>query len=290
MAADHDEFKNGLLAIDANAVVQRVLMAIIGSDPGGSLAAEERISRTLATACRQVDQLLEDFTPAAAFAAFDRPGARTWRHDLFPEYKSTRSPPPPERLPAMRLFWKAMVERNILTVIADTAEADDLIDHGVRQWSADGGASVIATKDKDLMALAGPRTAIWDLGDKALRGEAWLHGKLGIRPDQVRSYLAMVGDSSDNIPGVAGIGPKMAAELLGAYASWPEILSAAPTMEGRKGALICKSAESGDLSYALAGLYVPEAQAFSISEARFKQAGVWAETVAAKASLRPRPA
>src|SRR5690606_1617386 len=137
-------------------------------------------------------------------------------------------------------------------------EADDLIGTLTHRWLAENPKHevVIVTGDKDLMQLVTPRVRAWDTMKKVVYGPAEVEAKFGVRPDQVRDYLALVGDSSDNIPGVPSIGPKGAVDLLKEFGTLEGVLAAAKAgkIKGKKGETIAANEEDALLSQKLASL------------------------------------
>src|SRR6185312_2383068 len=118
-------------------------------------------------------------------------------------------------------------------------EADDLIATLTRRWTAlsEKNKVVVVSSDKDLMQLVNDRVSIWDTMKNVIYGPPEVEEKFGVRPDQIRDYLALVGDSSDNIPGVPSIGPKSAVDLLKAHQTLEAVLQAAAAgkISGKKG-------------------------------------------------------
>jgi DNA polymerase-1 len=166
----------------------------------------------------------------------------TFRHDLAPKrggegYKATREPPDPTLLE--RLRWaREMLEDvyGIPVYAAKGYEADDLIAALTKQAKAAGMKVVLLALDKDLMQLVDDQCVMWD-GKRNVVGPAEVEKKFGVRTDQLRDYLAIVGDVSDNVPGVKGMGPKAAVELLSEFGSLANALQCASGEYGYAGSL-----------------------------------------------------
>lgn len=165
---------------------------------------------------------------------FDRPEP-TFRDEIFADYKATREPTPNdliEQLPKIKDLAQAL---GCKLVEMAGYEADDLIATLTRQALAHDFDVVIASGDKDMMQLVNERVSIYN-PRKAGAEIEWLDPagvkeKCGVTPMQVRDLLALMGDSSDNVPGVPGIGPKTAVELLSQYGDLESTLQAAPTIK-----------------------------------------------------------
>ncbi len=145
--------------------------------------------------------------------AMDAPGP-TFRHERFPEYKGTREAMPEELVAQLPWIDRILRAFRIPILTEQGIEADDWIASASVAADRAGLEVRILSKDKDLEQVLSDRVQILDERDGDLRDPAWLLGKKGIRPDQVVQYQALVGDSSDNIPGVMGIGAKGAAKIL----------------------------------------------------------------------------
>ncbi len=164
-------------------------------------------------------KLVDDRKPVYLGVAMDSAG-RTFRDDIDPRYKAHR-PPPPEDLKVQMVRCKEFVEAYKIPIFAkEGLEADDLIAVAVSRARAAGLRVVIASSDKDLMQLVEEdRVMLWDAMRDKVYGPAEVQEKLGVPPSQVRDFLALVGDTSDNIPGVPGVGLKTAAELMAQFGS-----------------------------------------------------------------------
>src|SRR6185369_13358945 len=164
-----------------------------------------------------LSKLVDDRKPAYLGIAMDSPG-RTFRDDLDAIYKAHR-PPPPEDLVVQMKRCKEIVEAYRIPIFAaDNLEADDLLAVAVQRAKARGLRVVIASSDKDLMQLVDDeQVMLWDAMRDKVYGVPEVTAKFGVPPGQVRDLLALVGDASDNVPGVPGVGMKTAAELLAQF-------------------------------------------------------------------------
>ncbi len=144
---------------------------------------------------------------------------KTFRNDIFPEYKANRSEPPEDLIPQFELIKKVPLVFNIPSIQSEGFEADDLI--ASYSWEANklGQKVTIMSSDKDLMQLIKPGISMIDPIKKKQITEQIVLEKFGVKPEKVIEVQALAGDSSDNIPGVPGIGPKIASQLINEYQS-----------------------------------------------------------------------
>ncbi len=144
-------------------------------------------------------------------------GQKNFRHDLDTRYKANRPPAPDDLIPQFPLIREATQAFNISAVDAVGFEADDIIATYAKQASTKGMKVTIVSSDKDLMQLIDEQVEMYDpVKDKRI-GAKEVEEKFGVPPAKVQEVLALMGDSSDNVPGVPGIGPKTAAELIQTY-------------------------------------------------------------------------
>ncbi len=154
-------------------------------------------------------------------------GRETFRNKIYPEYKAHRPPAPEELVPQFPLIRDAVKAFNVASIELDGFEADDLIATYARDVVNAGGDVTIVSSDKDLMQLIRPGVVMLD-GMKAKKiGPDEVREKFGVAPDKVIDVQALAGDSTDNVPGVPGIGVKTAAELIGEYGDLDTLLARA---------------------------------------------------------------
>lgn len=165
--------------------------------------------------------------------AFDLKGP-TFRHQLYKEYKATR-PPMPEDLACQLPYVRQVVEAyRIAGLEREGYEADDLIASAARRLREQGHEVVLVSGDKDLLQLVGDGITFWDpMNDKVLDQAAVL-AKYGVAAAHLLDYFALVGDSSDNVPGVPGVGPKTAAKLIAAFGSLENLYARLAEVEQKK--------------------------------------------------------
>ncbi|WP_437991608.1 DNA polymerase I [Sorangium sp. So ce145] len=164
-------------------------------------------------------KLVDERKPAYLGVAMDSPG-KTFRDELDPRYKAHRPPPPPDLGVQMSRCREIVEAYRIPIFIQEGLEADDLVAVAVARAKERGLRVVIASSDKDLMQLVdGEQVMLWDAMRDKVYGHPEVVAKFGVPPEQVRDLLALVGDTSDNVPGVPGVGLKTAAELLAQFGS-----------------------------------------------------------------------
>lgn len=163
-----------------------------------------------------LQKLLADHQPKMAACCFDA-GSKTFRNDLFPDYKANRGAPPEELVPQFDLCRELVEHMGFPVAINPGYEADDLIASLTVQLREAGHEVVIVTGDKDLAQLLEPGVRIYNLAKDQWWDAAGVPERMGVRADQIVDYLALTGDAVDNIPGVRGVGPKAATALLAEF-------------------------------------------------------------------------
>src|SRR6266446_6867708 len=171
-------------------------------------------------------KLVEDSDAEFIAVIFDA-GRRSFRNDLYAGYKAQRPPPPPELEPQFALIRDATRACNVSAIELAGFEADDLLATYARQAAALGHKVTIVSSDKDLMQLVGGTIELFDPIKSRRIGDAEVREKFGVGPDKVVDVQALAGDSSDNVPGVPGIGVKTAAELINTYGDLDNLLARA---------------------------------------------------------------
>ncbi len=148
---------------------------------------------------------------------FDRNLNGSFRNRLYPPYKAQRQAPPDDLVAQIDPCLEVAQALGAAVFIDDEYEADDLIATLAARLTPAGHRIVIVTSDKDLAQLVSDQVTLFDFGKGERYDAAAVKAKFGVRPDQITDLLGLAGDSVDNIPGVKGIGPKSAADLLEAY-------------------------------------------------------------------------
>ncbi|MCY4497361.1 MAG: DNA polymerase I, partial [Rhodospirillaceae bacterium] len=180
-----------------------------------------------------VDDALADDDVGHLAVIFDT-ARRSFRNDIYPKYKAHRPPPPEDLVPQFPLVRDATRAFNVPCIEMEGFEADDLIATYADQAVAAGYDVVIVSSDKDLMQMVGDHVSMQDPMKQTVIREDQVVEKFGVRPDKVIDVQALAGDSSDNVPGVPGIGVKTAAELINTYGDLDTLLDRAEEIKQPK--------------------------------------------------------
>ncbi len=172
---------------------------------------------------RFLSDLLERRQPRYAAVAFDDGHGSSFRHRLYPSYKANREAAPVPLKRQFALCREFCRHLGVAEFASTDYEADDLIGTLARRCRADGLPVTVVSRDKDLAQLVAPGDVFWDYGDAAEYRYEQIAARFGVPPERMADYLALRGDSVDNVPGVPGIGPKTAAALLTLFASIDEL-------------------------------------------------------------------
>jgi DNA polymerase-1 len=243
-----------LYLIDVSSFIFRAYFAIrsLSNKKGEPTNAVYGVATMLA-------KLVEDARPQYLAVVYDSKSGTSLRKEIYADYKANRSAPPDDLIPQFARIEQLITGFRMHSFRQDGMEADDLIATLAKRWreASPKNHVVIVSGDKDLLQLVDGTTVAWDTMKDKVYGPAEVEEKLGIPPECVRDYLALLGDSSDNIPGVPGVGEKTAVELLKTFGSLDKILDAAEKGEikGKRGETIKASREVAYLSAKLASLH-----------------------------------
>ena len=208
--------------------------------------------------CNMLWKLLRDMKPedkpTHLAVVFDL-SEKTFRTDMYPDYKAHRPDPPDDLRPQFPLIRDAVHAFDLPCLEQKGFEADDLIATYARQAFEAGATATIVSSDKDLMQLVNDRIVLFDTMKDRRIGRAEVIEKFGVPPEKVIEVQALIGDSTDNVPGVPGIGVKTAAQLIGEYGDLETLLKRAPEIkqDKRRQALI-ENADKARLSKKLVTL------------------------------------
>jgi DNA polymerase-1 len=198
-----------------------------------------------------LQKFLRDTRPTHIAVVFDAPG-RTFRDDLFEAYKAHRPPMPDDLRSQIEPVLRAVEGLGLPLLRISGVEADDVIGTLARRATDAGMRVVISTGDKDMAQLVNEQiTLINTMTGTALNANG-VRAKFEVDPEQIVDYLALIGDSSDNIPGVPKVGPKTAVKWLAKYRSVDEIVAHAADIEGKVGESLREHLSQLDLSRQLA--------------------------------------
>ena len=161
-------------------------------------------------------KLLSQYNPSHIVIARDT-GKPTFRHKMYDDYKANRTEVPEDLIPQFPLITELVEKMNLSNISIEGYEADDIIGSVCVQWEKDFDEILIASGDKDLMQFVNEKVKVLDTMKDKVFDRQGVFEKMGVWPEQIVDYLSMVGDASDNIPGMKGIGAKGAAKLLAEY-------------------------------------------------------------------------
>ena len=199
-------------------------------------------------------KLLREHVGTHLAVIFDA-GRETFRNRIYDQYKAHRPPPPEELIPQFALVREATDAFGVPAIELADWEADDLIASYAREAVDAGGTVTIVSSDKDLMQLLRPGVEMLDPIKQKPIGPPEVMEKFGVTPDKLIEAQALIGDSVDNVPGVPGIGPKTAAQLLNEFGDLEGVLAAAPAMKpSKRRDLLIEHAEKARLSRVLVTL------------------------------------
>ncbi len=196
-------------------------------------------------------RLVADYQPDIMVVVFDAKG-KTFRDDIYKEYKSNRPPMPDDMRSQIEPLHQLVQSMGMPLVIEAGVEADDVIGTLAVQATAAGLNTVISTGDKDMAQLVNANVTLINTMNNTVMDEKTVQEKFGVKPEQIIDYLALVGDTSDNIPGVPSCGPKTAAKWLAANESLQGVIDNAESVKGKIGEKLRDSIEFLPMSYELA--------------------------------------
>ena len=178
-------------------------------------------------------KLMDDLQPSHVLVLFDA-GRVTFRNDIYPEYKQNRTDPPDELVPQFSLVRDATEAMSLPVTELPGFEADDLIASYAKMAHESGTDCLIVSSDKDLMQLVRPGVTMLDPMKQRRISDAEVVEKFGVLPNRVVDVQSLAGDSTDNVPGVPGIGIKTAAELINQFGDLDSLLAGAETIKQPK--------------------------------------------------------
>ncbi len=194
-----------------------------------------------------LDKLRKDYQPEHMAVIFDAPG-KTFRDDLYPEYKANRPPMPDELRHQIEPLYAIIKAQGYPLLIIEGVEADDVIGTLANQYT---GQVLISTGDKDMAQLVNERVHLINTMSDTYSDIAGVQEKFGVLPERIRDYLALIGDTVDNVPGVNKVGPKTAVKWLNEYGSLDNIMANADQFKGKIGENLRKALPQLPLSYKL---------------------------------------
>jgi DNA polymerase I len=240
-----------LAVIDGNSLLHRAFHAL----PVTMTAPDGRPTNAAYGFISMLLKLTESFRPDSLIVAFDK-GRPKFRSDILERYKIHRPPTPDELRPQFGITKELLAAMNVPVVECEGWEGDDLLGTFAERGEDAGMRVLLFTGDKDAYQLVTERVSVVStkkgITDIVVYDPAAVEERLGVRPDQVADYLGLKGDTSDNIPGVPGIGEKTAAKLIQQYGSLDEVLAHADEVPGKVGESLRANAEAARQSRTVA--------------------------------------
>jgi DNA polymerase-1 len=212
-----------------------------------------------------LNKLVKEEAPTRVAVVFDAPG-RTFRDDLFDSYKAHRAPMPDDLRSQVQPLLDAVEAMGLPMLRVVGVEADDVIGTLAVQAAYAGYEVLISTGDKDMAQLVGPRISLVNTMTNTRLDREGVKAKFDVFPEQIVDYLALVGDSSDNIPGVTGVGPKTAAKWLHQYHTVDSLIADAGSITGKVGENLRGELPALELSRKLATIDTNVALALTADE------------------------
>ncbi len=210
-------------------------------------------------------KLIRDEQPDRVAVVFDAKG-KTFRNDIYPEYKANRPPMPDDLRVQIEPLHQIIRAQGFPLVSIEGVEADDVIGTMSCQATEQGYQVLISTGDKDMAQLVNENVRLINTMNNHFMDEVAVVDKFQVRADQIVDYLALMGDSSDNIPGVPKVGPKTAARWIGEYGDLKAVMAHADEFKGKVGEYLRESLGFLPMSYELATIKLDCDTGVSIDE------------------------
>ncbi len=198
-----------------------------------------------------IRKLQKDYPASKTIVVFDAKG-KTFRNDLYSEYKANRPPMPDDLRVQIQPIHDIIRAMGLPLLVIEGVEADDVIGTLAREASEKGIDTLISTGDKDMAQLVTEHVTLMNTMTDTFMDVPGVSEKFGVRPDQIIDYLALMGDKVDNIPGVEKCGPKTAVKWLDAYGTLKGVMENADQVKGKVGENLRAALDQLPLSYELA--------------------------------------
>src|SRR5882757_5173929 len=199
-------------------------------------------------------KFVKDYQPRCIAVVFDASG-KTFRDELFAEYKANRPPMPDDLRSQIKPLLEIVQAQGLPILRIEGVEADDVIGTLACRAAKAGKSVLISTGDKDMAQLVNDSVTLINTMSNTVLDRAGVKAKFDVFPEQIIDYLALVGDSSDNIPGIEKVGPKTAAKWLGQYQTLDNLVANAAQISGKVGENLRAGLQTLELSKKLATIH-----------------------------------
>jgi DNA polymerase-1 len=262
MASEPSNISHPLILVDGSSYLFRAyhvpyLQALMTSygQPTGAITG----------VLNMIKSLQKDYPSGNIVVIFDAKG-KTFRNDLYSQYKANRPPMPDELRTQIEPLHQIIQAMGLPLLVIEGVEADDVIGTLADQASKLGIETVISTGDKDMAQLVNPHVRLINTMTNVEMDEVGVKEKFGVRPDQIIDYLALMGDKVDNIPGVDKCGPKTAAKWLAEHETMDKVMANAINVKGKIGEHLRNALDHLPLSYQLATIKLDVELPVNVSE------------------------
>jgi ribonuclease HI len=229
ISGEHVNPSPQLYLLDGSSYIYRAYYGIRDRATSGGMPTNAVFGFT-----RMLLALLQENRPEYLAVVFDPPREETFRRELYPAYKANRDAMPEDLLPQITYIKQVLAALNIPALEAPGFEADDLIATLAHRYATDEMQVTVVTGDKDLMQIVDDKIGLLDTMKDKRSGPQEVFERFGVPPELVTDVLGLAGDTSDNIPGVPGIGEKTAADLIQQFGSLERVLKWKHQVKGKK--------------------------------------------------------
>ena len=260
-----DNSVNKLILVDGSSFLFRAFHAVppLTNAQGEPTNAVYGVSNMLR-------KLINDYDTPYVTVVFDAPG-KTFRHDLYDQYKAHRPPMPDDLRVQIQPLHELIRALGLPLIIEHGVEADDVLGSLAQNAARQGFEVVISTGDKDMAQLVTEHITLENTMTNTRMDIAGVEEKFGVKPEQIIDYLALMGDTVDNIPGVAKVGPKTAAKWLQQYGSMANLIAHADEIKGKIGDNLRAALDQLPLSQELTTIRCDVALHYSLDDLKRKE-------------------
>ena len=227
--SEENSTENPLILIDGSSYLYRAYHAL-----PPLMSSKNQPTGAIRGVISMINKILLDHPNSPLAVIFDAKG-KTFRHEMYKDYKANRPPMPEDLVKQIEPINQIVEALGIKLLSIKGVEADDVIGTLAKEASEAGLNTVISTGDKDMTQLVNKHIKVVNTMSNELLDERGVENKFGVKPELIIDYLALVGDTSDNVPGVEKVGPKTAVKWLIEYGSLDEIIKNAEKISGKVG-------------------------------------------------------